>query len=136
MLSDDGRHVIVFNGEIYNFKILRDELCEHGAVFRTSSDTEVLLRLYQIEGRQCLERLNGMFAFAVYDTLENTLFVARDRFGEKPLYVLKDYKGFMFASEMKALLPFVRRMGTSWELNTERVFEYMAFRYILITNGV
>ena len=130
MLSDDGRYVVVFNGEIYNFKILQKALCEKQFTFRTGTDTEVLLKLFQLEGARCLERLNGMFAFAIHDTLEGTLFLARDRFGEKPLYALKDRRGFVFASELKALGPFVRRLAMSWELNTDRLFEYMAFRYV------
>ena len=130
MRSGDGRYVVVFNGEIYNFKLLRKALCAKGHVFRTGTDTEVLLKLYELEGRECLQRLDGMFAFAVYDTLDRSLFLARDRFGEKPLYTLQDAHGFLFASEIKALLPFVRRFGMSWELNTDRVFEYMLFRYV------
>lgn len=130
MWSDDSRHVVVFNGEIYNFKILRKELCAKGHVFHTGTDTEVLLKLYQLEGRRCLGRLDGMFAFAIYDTLERSLFLARDRFGEKPLYTLHDGRCFLFGSEVKALLPFVRRFGTAWELNADRVFEYVLFRYI------
>lgn len=101
-----------------------------GLTFRTGTDTEVLLKLYQAEGARCLERVNGIFAFAIHDTLEGTLFLARDRFGEKPLYTLKDRRGFVFASELKALRPFVRRMAMTWELNTDRLFEYMAFRYV------
>lgn len=130
MLSGDGRYVTVFNGEIYNFKVLRKELCDKGFTFRTGTDTEVLLTLFQHEGPRCLRRLNGMFAVAIHDTRDGSLFLARDRFGEKPLYMLQDRRGFVFASELKALRPFASRMGMTWDLNTDRLFEYMAFRYV------
>ena len=105
MFSADGRLVIVFNGEIYNFQALRTELERAGSTFLTRTDTEVILALYQKMGRECLERLNGMFAFAIWDTIEKTLFLARDRIGKKPLYY---YHGggdrLAFASEIKSLL--------------------------------
>src|SRR5207245_4873908 len=103
-ISSDGRYVITFNGEIYNFQALRDELQKEGIRFRTRSDTEVLLEAYRRWGTQCLERLSGMFAFALWDTAERRLFCARDRAGEKPFYyaILRD--SFLFASELKALL--------------------------------
>jgi len=130
MFSDDKRYVIIHNGEIYNFKILRKELEERGFVFKTGTDAEVLLKLYQLEGKSCLPKLNGMFAFAIYDTIKKSLFIARDRFGIKPLYTLRDKNGFFFASEMKALLPFVQKYGIPWELNESHIFEYMLFRYV------
>ncbi len=103
MLSADGRHVIVFNGEIYNYVELRDELTVLGHVFRSSGDTEVLLTAYREWGEQCLERLNGMWAFLIYDRVSRHLFGARDRFGVKPLYVYRDARFLMFASEIKAI---------------------------------
>jgi asparagine synthase (glutamine-hydrolysing) len=103
-LSSDGRFVITFNGEIYNFQALQTDLKKRGACFRTRSDTEVLLEAYRYWGEECLARLSGMFAFAIWDTVEQRLFCARDRAGEKPFYyaVFKDC--FLFASELKALL--------------------------------
>ena len=104
MKSPDGRYWIVFNGEIYNYLELRTELLSRGAQFHTNSDTEVLLAAYQIWGESCLDRLNGMFAFAIWDMSTKTMFLARDRFGEKPLhYVYIPGRLFAFASEMKAL---------------------------------
>ena len=86
MLADDGLTAIVFNGEIYNFKELRDSLESRGAKFRTNSDTEVLLRLYISKQEQMLPLLNGMFSFAIWDDRRRRLFLARDRLGKKPLY--------------------------------------------------
>lgn len=101
MATPDGRWQIVFNGEIYNYLELREEL--QGEVFRTGTDTEVLLRAFERWGVRCLERLNGMFAFAVWDATTRTLFAARDRFGVKPLYYAITPGRFVFASEIKAL---------------------------------
>ena len=86
MSSPDGRYVIVFNGEIYNFRELRETLASRGVSVQTNSDTEVLLLLYQEDGAQALEKLNGMFALAIYDRTRQELFLARDRIGIKPLY--------------------------------------------------
>src|SRR5262245_30409295 len=104
MSAAHGRSVIVYNGEIYNFVELRGELEAWGATFRTRSDTEVLLAAYARWGVECLRRLNGMFAFAIWDGERQQLFVARDRFGEKPLFFSKlPGGGIALASEMKAL---------------------------------
>src|SRR3569832_187104 len=104
MTTADGRFVIVFNGEIYNYRELRRELEAQGAVFRTHSDTEVLLHLYAREGEAMLRKLRGMFAFALWDTRECTLLLARDPFGIKPLYWSEQDGVFRFASQVKALL--------------------------------
>ena len=107
MLDEDGRLAIVFNGEIYNFEALRQELSALGHAFRSRSDTEVLLAAWSAWGAGCLPRLNGMFAFAIHDRGDATtparLFLARDRVGKKPLYYRHDGDGFVFASELKAL---------------------------------
>jgi asparagine synthase (glutamine-hydrolysing) len=103
MVSSDGRYVITFNGEIYNYRELRSELQREGAVFRTSSDTEVLLALYARLGARMLSRLRGMFAFAVWDEREKRLFLARDAFGIKPLYYARHEGTLRFASQVKAL---------------------------------
>jgi asparagine synthase (glutamine-hydrolysing) len=104
MASGDGTAWIVFNGEIYNFVELRRELEAEGVAFHTHSDTEVLLAAYRRWGPDCLPRLNGMFAFVIWDEARQEIFVARDRFGEKPLFHARlPDGGCAFASEMKAL---------------------------------
>jgi asparagine synthase (glutamine-hydrolysing) len=110
MLSTDGRYVITFNGEIYNFRELREQLRSLGHTFKTETDTEVLLSAFSEWGDECLPRLNGMFAFAIWDTLERSLTLARDHVGIKPLYYthLTGHAGgqqpFIFASEIKSIL--------------------------------
>jgi asparagine synthase (glutamine-hydrolysing) len=104
MSSDDGHHVIVFNGEIYNFCELRRSLEASGEIFRTQSDTEVLLKLYRREGEAMLSRLRGMFSFAIWDRRTRNLFLARDPYGIKPLYIARSRQGWLFASQVKALL--------------------------------
>lgn len=104
MGSPDGRFWITFNGEIYNFLLLREGLERHGVRFRSRSDTEVILALYARHGPACLEQLRGMFAFAIWDRETGTLFAARDRLGKKPLFYHHGPEAFVFASEPKALL--------------------------------
>src|SRR5712692_9850301 len=104
MTSEDGRFVVVFNGEIYNYPELRAELEADGARFRTTSDTEALLHLYARHGAEMVHRLRGMFAFAIWDEARRSLFLARDPYGIKPLYTANDGWTFRFASQVKALL--------------------------------
>jgi asparagine synthase (glutamine-hydrolysing) len=99
-----GRYWIVYNGEIYNYRDLRRELESNGAQFRTSGDTEVILRAYALWGAQCVTKFNGMWAFAIFDKVNNSLFCSRDRFGEKPFYYATLEDGFIFASEINAIL--------------------------------
>ncbi|MFN7493595.1 MAG: asparagine synthase (glutamine-hydrolyzing) [Cyclobacteriaceae bacterium] len=121
MVSDDNLKVIVFNGEIYNFKSVREELLGVGQVFKTTSDTEVLLKGYEAFGLDgLLSRIEGMFAFAIYDRKIEKVFLVRDRFGEKPLYYFEDELGFYFASEIKALLP--RLQNKSIDLTALNLF--------------
>ena len=134
----DGRYWITFNGEIYNFLEVRAELEGYGHVFRSDSDTEVILAAYVQWGEDCLLRFNGMWAFAIWDTAERSLFLARDRFGKKPLfYAALPGGGFAFASEMKALLPLLpaaapdRALIRSMTLRSS--FAYEATERCLIT---
>ena len=106
MSSSDGRYHIVFNGEIYNFQEIKKELLHYGADFVSETDTEVLLQLFIHKGKKCLDDLNGFFAFAIYDSAQNRLFIARDRIGIKPLLYFQDDFKFLFASEMQAILAF------------------------------
>src|SRR6266487_5172676 len=107
-MSDSEQKLwIVFNGEIYNFQEIRNELVYSGCAFASHTDTEVILQAYQRWGLDCLPRFNGMFAFALYDQPQRRLVLARDRIGKKPLYFLDDADYFAFASESKALLPLI-----------------------------
>jgi asparagine synthase (glutamine-hydrolysing) len=103
MSTEDGQVVVVFNGEIYNFVELRRELESLGHSFRSSGDTEVLLRAYLQWGKECLPRLNGMWAFAIYDKRRGVVFASRDRFGIKPLYRCTTKTHFLLASEIKSI---------------------------------
>ncbi|HEY7408069.1 MAG TPA: asparagine synthase (glutamine-hydrolyzing) [Gemmatimonadaceae bacterium] len=121
MPDESGRYHIVFNGEIYNYKELREELIARGHRFRSSSDTEVLLRSYIEFGPGCLERLNGMWAFVIWDDVERTMFAARDRAGKKPFYYVEQEGSLFFASEMKALFTLGMRFG----LNPQAAFDFL-----------
>lgn len=128
MHSHDGRFVIVFNGEIYNFKALRQELGALGVNFRSSSDTEVMLAGFSVWGvRKTVERLAGMFAFALWDQVQRCLHLCRDRLGKKPLYVMRDGAGLAFASELKA---FWRLPGFKPDLSPEAVEGFFRFGYV------
>ncbi len=130
MYNDDKSIVVVFNGEIYNYKEIRKEL-EKKYHFKTKSDTEVIIRAYEEYGPECVQKFNGMFAFAIWDVKKNILFLARDRVGIKPLYYYQDQgktKRFMFASEVKAFLAdetFPR------VLNRQALAEYLTFQNIM-----
>jgi asparagine synthase (glutamine-hydrolysing) len=123
MTSGDGRFTITYNGEIYNYAELREELEGRGVRFRSSSDTEVLLELFARDGLDCLGRLNGIFGFAIWDAREQRLWAVRDPIGVKPVYWAKDAQRFSFASEVKALLA----GGWSARPDRERLGEYLRF---------
>ena len=122
----DGRYWITYNGELYNFKQLRADLERDGFGFITETDTEVLLAMYVRHGADMLDRLNGIFAFAIWDTHEQALFLARDRLGVKPLYYADSGGMLTFASEVKALLPIIGRP----RMNTAALSEYLTFLWV------
>ena len=124
MFTEDRRYSITLNGEIYNYKQIRKELEAAGDVFTTQSDTEVLLKAFRAWGVDCLEKLNGMFAFAVWDDVEKTLTLARDRAGIKPLYYAKVGDNFVFASEIKAIL--ATRLVAA-ELDPDALNQFLTF---------
>jgi len=125
--NEDRSLWIVFNGEIYNYPELRDKLTQTGHIFTTRSDTEVIVHLYEEYGVDCLSRLNGMFAFALWDTREQNLFLARDRLGIKPLHYLQYPGGIVFGSELKALLqhPLVEA-----RLDFHALSKYLTYEYV------
>jgi asparagine synthase (glutamine-hydrolysing) len=127
MQSPDGQVCLVFNGEIYNFLELRDILERQGHVFRTHSDTEVLLALYLHAGLEAFPKLNGMFACAFWDGRSRQLVLARDRFGKKPLFYYHDGRHFAFASELKALLAYG---GIERQIDLTALHDYLTFGYI------
>lgn len=126
MKSEDDRYVIVFNGEIYNFRELRAELEKQGVRFSTSSDTEVILKSYMTYGRDAVPMLRGMFAFVIYDRLEGKLFGARDRFGIKPFFYTEVGGAFLFGSEIKSFLDFP---GFEKRINRDALKMYLEFQY-------
>jgi len=128
MCTSDGQVWIVFNGEIYNFHAVRDDLAAAGHPLHTNSDTEVLLHAYLVWGEKCLDRLNGMFAFAIYDGRTQSVFAARDRFGEKPLYVLERDGTLYLASELKAL---VETGLVEKRLDPVALYNYFANSYVM-----
>jgi asparagine synthase (glutamine-hydrolysing) len=125
MKDDSERYVIVFNGEIFNFKQLKKNLEDKGIIFTSECDTEVLLKLYIHEGKSCLEKLIGFFAFAIYDKQSKELFIARDRMGIKPLLYYYDEDKFVFASEMKSLLAY----NIPRDIDYTSLYQYLQMNY-------
>ena len=127
MNSADGKISIVFNGEIYNYRELRNELKANGYQFASDSDTEVLLNMYHQHGESCLEALNGMFAFGIYDRRKRKIMLARDRFGQKPLFYYFDQEKFIFSSELKTMLQYP---GLDLAINNEALDLFLSLQYI------
>ncbi len=125
--NEDGSVVVVANGEIYNYAELTEGLRQRGHVFKTSSDCEAIVHLWEEEGEDCVQRLRGMFAFVLYDRKRGVLFGARDRFGQKPFFWTRDTNGFAFASEIKALLPlpWLRR-----ELDAVALDQFLFYQFV------
>ena len=130
----DGRYWITYNGEVYNFVELQNELENLGHSFRSSSDTEVILAAFLEWGEACIDKFNGMWSFGIWDTLKSRLFLSRDRFGKKPLFYAFLPSGFAFASEMKALIPLLESVRPNELLikNTQRTFQYETTEECLI----
>jgi asparagine synthase (glutamine-hydrolysing) len=127
MFNEDGSVCIVFNGEIYNYAQVKEELCAKGHRFATNSDTETIVHAYEEWGKDCVHRLRGMFAFAIWDARSRVLFLARDRLGKKPLFYAEHSGGFVFASEMKAILVDSR---VDRQIDEEALASYFLFSYI------
>ncbi|MCT4643196.1 MAG: asparagine synthase (glutamine-hydrolyzing) [Bacteriovoracaceae bacterium] len=132
MLSDCGKYVIIFNGEIYNYKEIREELICLGCKFKTCSDTEVLLQAFIYYKEKCLDKLIGMFAFSIYNIETGELFLCRDRLGIKPLYYSLDNDKVIFSSEVKAILVLE---GRKRKLNKKAVSSYFSFRYPILNDS-
>ncbi|HMW04649.1 MAG TPA: asparagine synthase (glutamine-hydrolyzing) [Leptospiraceae bacterium] len=130
-ITADNRYVLIFNGEIYNYLELRQTLVSKGYKLTTYSDTEVLLYMFVEYGKKCLDYLNGMFAFAIYDRQSKELFLARDHFGIKPLYYYAKNGKFAFASEIKALL---KHPEIQADLDENSLYEYLTFQMVLDKN--
>lgn len=127
IFSEDGRLAVVFNGEIYNYKELTAGLKARGHTFKTTSDTEVLVHLFEERGPALVDELRGMFAFALHDQRTHELLLARDRFGKKPLYYTWGEGGeLLFASELKALRAMARARGTEFALNEQAIYDYLS----------
>lgn len=125
--NEDGTVWIAFNGEIYNYKYLRNLLSEKGHVFKTHSDTEVIVHLYEEYGEECVKHLRGMFGFAIWDRNRKQLFGARDHFGIKPFYYYRDAQRFLFGSEIKSILA---ADGMERVIHTESLLNYLTFQYV------
>src|SRR5215813_1020897 len=127
-MSDDQQRVwLTYNGEIYNFRSIRAELKDRGYEFRSDTDAEVIIYSYLEWGYECLHRFNGMFAFAIWDSRDDSLFVARDRLGIKPLYYVHLAETFAFASEIKALLEVP---GLDREVDLPALDQFMSFLWV------
>jgi asparagine synthase (glutamine-hydrolysing) len=127
LANEDDSVWIVFNGEIYNYKYLRAELQEKGHQFKTHSDTEVIVHLYEEYGEECVHKMRGMFGFVIWDRRKKRLFGARDHFGIKPFYYYKDSRRFLFGSEIKSLLA---AEGMDRTIHTESLLNYLTFQYV------
>ncbi len=127
MCNEDGSVQIVFNGEVYNFQELRQELMARGHLFRTRSDTETVVHAYEEWGPECVSRFRGMFAFAIWDGNRERLFIARDRYGKKPLFIYERNGLLLFASEIKAILTFP---GIEATVDRAGLWEYFSYRYV------
>ena len=131
MKDEKNKNIIIFNGEIYNFKELKSELRSFGHKFDTEGDTEVILKSYTQWGVECLKKLEGMFVFCIWDEKKKQLFIGRDKFGEKPLfYYFSKEHGFMFSSEIRSFLE-VEKIKQELRLDTESINQYLSLNYLI-----
>jgi len=133
IFNEKGDIIVIYNGEIYNFRELRDELIQKGHTFKTASDTEVIVHAYEEYNETFLNKLNGMFAFCIFDKRNNKILIARDRVGIKPLYYVNNRKFFAFSSEMKSLFEIEE---LSKELDVNAIDEYLTYEYSLAPKTV
>jgi len=127
---DNENYILIFNGEIYNYIELKNELIKLGFKFFTNSDSEVLLKSYIAWGKNCIDKFIGMFAFAIYDKRNNEFFIVRDRLGVKPLYYYYDNEKFIFSSEIKSILYLINKK----DLNLKAISSYMSYRYPILND--
>ena len=138
MMDSSQRFVICFNGEIYNYRELKNQLEKRGVLFKTKSDTEVILESYKLWKEDCLKKFEGMFAFAIWDKKLEQLFIARDRIGEKPLFYIPLQKnnfktGIIFSSELRALL---KHSFVDFSLNKQGVWDFLSLNYTLGSSSI
>lgn len=129
MYNEDESIVVIFNGEIYNYQTIKEELIKKGHIFKTDADTEVLVHGYEEYGKDLLQKLRGMYAFAIWDIKKKEMFMARDIFGIKPLFYTQTDKDFVFGSEIKAILKFPT---VKKDLNEEALESYLSFQYSIL----
>lgn len=125
--NEDDSIQIVFNGEIYNYQGLREDLISKGHIFKTNSDTETIIHAYEQYGHDCVKHFRGMFAFAIWDSNKQALFLARDRFGKKPLYFYRKANSLLFSSEIKSILQYE---SFERKVNRDAVWHYLSYRYV------
>ena len=131
MKDDKNKNIIIFNGEIYNFKELKSDLKSMGHRFETEGDTEVILKSYSQWGTECLNKLEGMFVFCIWDDKKKQLFIGRDKFGEKPLfYYFSKKHGFIFSSEVKSFLQ-VEEIKKELRLSADSINQYLSLNYLI-----
>ena len=132
LLSKNKELLIVFNGEIFNYVELKNELIKQGEYFNTESDTEVLLKIYEKYGIEGFEKLNGQFAFCIYNLVTSTIIISRDLNGEKPFYFFENESYFVFGSEVKSIIEFLKLNKIEYTINKNSLFDYFSFNYVPI----
>ena len=130
----DDNLTLIFNGEIYNFLELKSVLVKKGIIFKTQSDTEVLIKSYKYWGKNCVKKFEGMWAFAIFDKKKNIIFMSRDRFGEKPLFYYYDTKQFIFGSEIKFLIQLEQKKKLN-QINLIKLKEYIVNGYKVLNKN-